>query len=246
VQFTPDTLPSDITGFASYNKDSTSFVFNRGAIFCNLFLADELNRTSSRTQAALLEAMEEQQITVEGKSYKLEKPFSVIATQNPIGASGTQLLPDSQTDRFMVRISMGYPDGEAECKMLLNRACRNPLDDVEQVVTKQELIDMQEQVKSVYIKKEVAKYIVELIAATRNNSLISRGASPRATLALTSMSKAVAFAENRDYIIPRDVQNVFLNTICHRIILSPEAFARKLKTEQVLKDILQKTKQPRI
>lgn len=246
VQFTPDTLPSDITGFASYNKDNASFVFNKGAIFCNLFLADELNRTSSRTQAALLEAMEEQQVTVEGKSYELEKPFSVIATQNPIGASGTQLLPDSQTDRFMVRISMGYPDGEAECKMLLNRACRNPLDDVEQVVTKQELIDMQEQVKSVYIKKEVAKYIVELIAATRNNSLISRGASPRATLALTSMSKAVAFAENRDYIIPRDVQNVFLNTICHRIIPSPEAFARKLKTEQVLKDILQKTKQPRI
>lgn len=136
VQFTPDTLPSDITGFAVYNKDTGKFTFNKGAVFCNLFLADELNRTSSRTQAALLEAMEERQVTVEGNTFKLEKPFSVIATQNPTGASGTQLLPDSQIDRFTVRLSMGYPDNDAECKMLLNRSGKNPLNSVNCIVSK--------------------------------------------------------------------------------------------------------------
>ena len=156
VQFTPDTLPSDITGFAVYNKESGKITFNKGAIFCNLFLADELNRTSSRTQAALLEAMEEQQVTVEGHSYPLERPFSVIATQNPAGASGTQLLPDSQTDRFMVRISMGYPDNDSECKMLLNRSHSNPLDDVNCVVTKEQLVEMQNSVKEVFVKREIA------------------------------------------------------------------------------------------
>ncbi len=246
VQFTPDTLPSDITGFAVYNKDTNTIIFNRGAIFCNLFLADELNRTSSRTQAALLEAMEEHQVTVEGKSYPLENPFCVIATQNPVGASGTQLLPDSQTDRFMVRISMGYPDSEAECKMLLNRSSINPIDSIETVVTKEQLLEMQQNVKDVFVKKDMASYIVSLVSATRNNNLISRGASPRATLSLTDMAKAVAFAENRDYVIPRDVHNIFLNTISHRIILSPEATSRHLSTEQVLKDILSRVKPPRI
>lgn len=246
VQFTPDTLPSDITGFAVYNKDSNTITFNRGAIFCNLFLADELNRTSSRTQAALLEAMEEHQVTVEGKSYPLANPFCVIATQNPVGASGTQLLPDSQTDRFMVRISMGYPDGEAECKMLLNRSSINPIDSIETVVTKEQLLEMQQSVKDVFVKKDMASYIVSLVSATRNNNLISRGASPRATLSLTDMAKAVAFAENRDYIVPRDVHNIFLNTISHRIILSPEATSRHLSTEQVLKDIFSRVKPPRI
>ena len=246
VQFTPDTLPSDITGFAVYNKDSNTITFNRGAIFCNLFLADELNRTSSHTQAALLEAMEEHQVTVEGKSYPLANPFCVIATQNPVGASGTQLLPDSQTDRFMVRISMGYPDGEAECKMLLNRSSINPIDSIETVVTKEQLLEMQQSVKDVFVKKDMASYIVSLVSATRNNNLISRGASPRATLSLTDMAKAVAFAENRDYIVPRDVHNIFLNTISHRIILSPEATSRHLSTEQVLKDIFSRVKPPRI
>ncbi len=246
VQFTPDTLPSDITGFAVYNKDSNTITFNRGAIFCNLFLADELNRTSSRTQAALLEAMEEHQVTVEGKSYPLANPFCVIATQNPVGASGTQLLPDSQTDRFMVRISMGYPDGEAECKMLLNRSSINPIDSIETVVTKEQLLEMQQSVKDVFVKKDMASYIVSLVSATRNNNLISRGASPRATLSLTDMARAVAFAENRDYIVPRDVHNIFLNTISHRIILSPEATSRHMSTEQVLKDIFSRVKPPRI
>lgn len=246
IQFTPDTLPSDITGFSSFNKESGKMHFNKGAIFCNLFLADELNRTSSRTQAALLEAMEERQVTVDGHSYALEKPFSVIATQNPVGASGTQLLPDSQTDRFTVRISMGYPDFDAECQMLLNRSKQNPLDNVKQVITVDELIDMQSKVKEVFVSEDMAKYIVMLVTATRQSSLFSRGASPRATLSLKDMAKAAAFADGRDYIVPRDIQNIFVSTISHRVILSSESTAKRINTDSALKEILRTTRQPKI
>lgn len=246
IQFTPDTLPSDITGFSSFNKENGKMHFNKGAIFCNLFLADELNRTSSRTQAALLEAMEERQVTVDGHSYALEKPFSVIATQNPVGASGTQLLPDSQTDRFTVRISMGYPDFDAECQMLLNRSKQNPLDNVKQVITVDELIDMQSKVKEVFVSEDMAKYIVMLVTATRQSSLFSRGASPRATLSLKDMAKAAAFADGRDYIVPRDIQNIFVRTISHRVILSSESTAKRINTDSALKEILRTTRQPKI
>lgn len=246
IQFTPDTLPSDITGFSSFNKESGKMHFNKGAIFCNLFLADELNRTSSRTQAALLEAMEERQVTVDGHSYQLENPFSVIATQNPVGASGTQLLPDSQTDRFTVRISMGYPDFDAECQMLLNRSKQNPLDNVKQAVTVEELIDMQNKVKEVFVSEDMAKYIVMLVTATRQSSLFSRGASPRATLSLKDMAKAAAFADGRDYIVPRDIQNIFVATISHRVILSSESTAKRINTDSALKEILRTTRQPKI
>ena len=246
IQFTPDTLPSDITGFSSFNKESGKMHFNKGAIFCNLFLADELNRTSSRTQAALLEAMEERQVTVDGHSYALEKPFSVIATQNPVGASGTQLLPDSQTDRFTVRISMGYPDFDAECQMLLNRSKQNPLDNVKQVITVDELIDKQSKVKEVFVSEDMAKYIVMLVTATRQSSLFSRGASPRATLSLKDMAKAAAFADGRDYIVPRDIQNIFVRTISHRVILSSESTAKRINTDSALKEILRTTRQPKI
>lgn len=246
IQFTPDTLPSDITGFSSFNKESGKMHFNKGAIFCNLFLADELNRTSSRTQAALLEAMEERQVTVDGHSYALEKPFSVIATQNPVGASGTQLLPDSQTDRFTVRISMGYPDFDAECQMLLNRSKQNPLDNVKQVITVDELIDIQSKVKEVFVSEDMAKYIVMLVTATRQSSLFSRGASPRETLSLKDMAKAAAFADGRDYIVPRDIQNIFVRTISHRVILSSESTAKRINTDSALKEILRTTRQPKI
>lgn len=246
IQFTPDTLPSDITGFSSFNKESGKMHFNKGAIFCNLFLADELNRTSSRTQAALLEAMEERQVTVDGHSYQLENPFSVIATQNPVGASGTQLLPDSQTDRFTVRISMGYPDFDAECQMLLNRSKQNPLDNVKQAITVDELIDMQNKVKEVFVSEDMAKYIVMLVTATRQSSLFSRGASPRATLSLKDMAKAAAFADGRDYIVPRDIQNIFVRTISHRVILSSESTAKRINTDSALKEILRTTRQPKI
>ena len=249
IQFTPDTLPSDITGFSSFNKESGKMHFNKGAIFCNLFLADELNRTSSRTQAALLEAMEERQVTVDGHSYQLENPFSVIATQNPVGASGTQLLPDSQTDRFTVRISMGYPNFEAECQMLINRSRQNPLDKVKQAVTVEELINMQNKVKEVFVSEDMAKYIVMLVTATRQNSqnsLFERGASPRAALSLKDMAKAAAFADDRDYIVPRDIQNIFVATISHRVILSAEANAKKISVTKALNEILRTTRQPKI
>ncbi|MGN0500499.1 MAG: AAA family ATPase [Ruminococcus sp.] len=246
IQFTPDTLPSDITGFSSFNKATGKMSFNKGAIFCNLFLADELNRTSSRTQAALLEAMEERQVTVDGQSYPLEKPFSVIATQNPVGASGTQLLPDSQTDRFTVKISMGYPSFDAECQMLINRSQQNPLDNVKQVLTVYELIEMQGKVNEVFVSEDMAKYIVMLVTATRQSSLFSRGASPRAGLSLQDMAKAAAFADGRDYVVPRDIQNVFVNTISHRVILSAEAAAKKISVSKAVGEILKSTRQPKV
>lgn len=246
IQFTPDTLPSDITGFSSFNKATGKMSFNKGAIFCNLFLADELNRTSSRTQAALLEAMEERQVTVDGQSYPLEKPFSVIATQNPVGASGTQLLPDSQTDRFTVKISMGYPSFDAECQMLINRSQKNPLDNVKQVLSVYELIEMQGKVNEVFVSEDMAKYIVMLVTATRQSSLFSRGASPRAGLSLQDMAKAAAFADGRDYVVPRDIQNVFVNTISHRVILSAEAAAKKISVSKAVGEILKSTRQPKV
>lgn len=246
VQFTPDTLPSDITGFAVYNRDTGKYSFNKGAVFCNLFLADELNRTSSRTQSALLEAMEEQQVTIEGHSFPIEKPFSVIATQNPTGASGTQLLPDSQIDRFTVRISMGYPDAEAECKMLLSRSNCNPLDSVQRIVSRNELIEMQNKVKQVFVSDDMARYIVSIVSATRTHRLIARGASPRATLSLTDMTKAVAFAENRDYVIPRDVRNILIPTLAHRIITNTQAAAEKRSANDILNEIFSKVPKPRV
>lgn len=246
VQFTPDTLPLDITGFSVYNKENGRFTFNKGAVFCNLFLADELNRASSRTQSALLEAMEEQQVTIEGKSYKLERPFSVIATQNPVGASGTQLLPDSQVDRFTVRITMGYPDRESERRMLLERSRRNPLDDIECIVSKEQLVAMQNSVKAVFMSDEVAQYIVDIVSMTRNSSLIQRGASPRATLSLADMTKAAAYAEGRDYVVPQDINKVIVSTLGHRLVLSSESLSKQLDSVQVIKAVLSKVKAPRI
>lgn len=246
VQFTPDTLPSDITGFVVFNKETGRLAFNKGAVFCNLFLADELNRTSSRTQSALLEAMEEKQVTVEGRSYALEPPFAVIATQNPIGASGTQLLPDSQVDRFMVKISMGYPSINSEIEMLKCRSASNPLDSVKKIVTKAEFSAMQNEVNQVYAGDEVISYIVSLTSATRNSNLITRGASPRASLSLMQMSKSAAYANGYDYVTPKDVQGVFLSTFSHRIILSADAHSRKLTNSQVLTHLLSKVNPPRI
>ncbi|MEE0958280.1 MAG: MoxR family ATPase [Ruminococcus sp.] len=246
VQFSPDTLPSDITGFAVYNKETGTMRFNKGAIFCNLFLADELNRTSSRTQAALLEAMEERQVTIEGKSYALERPFSVIATQNPVGASGTQMLPDSQTDRFMIKLSMGYPQEDAELAMLLNRSTENPLDNIIPVISKHRFLELQNEVNNVFINEKLAQYMVQLVAATRNSELIKRGASPRATLSLAQMAKASAFASNRDYLVPKDISNVLLPTLCHRIILSGTADSRRMTPEQVLTAVMRGVPQPRI
>ena len=246
VQFTPDVLPSDITGYSIYNKDTGEMRYQPGAILCNLFLADELNRATSRTQSALLEAMEEGQVTVDGVSHRIPQPFVVFATQNPTGASGTQLLPDSQMDRFTVRMSIGYPQPKDEREMVLNRQKRNPLDTVGQVLTREQLISMQDEAAAVYMKNEIVDYIVALVGATRTDPMILRGASPRATLSLASMAKAVAYIQGRDYVVPKDVQAVFVNTVSHRLLLAPEAEARGVDAAQLLEQILKNTPAPRI
>lgn len=246
VQFTPDVLPSDITGYSVYQKETGTMVYQPGAVLTNLFLADELNRATSRTQSALLQAMEEGQVTVDGKTYTLPQPFVVMATQNPTGASGTQLLPDSQMDRFAIRLSIGYPEPKDEREMVLNRQKGNPLAQVQQVMTRRELLALQEQVDAVYIKPEMVDYVVALITATRKHALILRGASPRATLSMTAMAKAVAWLNGRDYVIPEDVQAVFAEVIEHRLLLAPEAEAKGIRGGKILREILRKTPAPRL
>ena len=223
VQFTPDVMPSDITGFTLYNKETGRMEYQPGAVLCNLFLADELNRATSRTQSALLEAMEEGQVTVDGVSHPVPRPFLVIATQNPAGASGTQPLPDSQMDRFMVRLSLGYPAPADEMDMVRRRQEGNPLDSVEQVVDREGLLALRDKAGAVYLSDEVLDYIVRLVGATREHPMILQGASPRATLALAAMAKAAALVRGRDYVNPEDVELVFPDVVPHRLLLSPRA-----------------------
>ena len=246
VQFTPDVLPSDITGYSMLDKETGAMRYQPGAILCNLFLADELNRATSRTQSALLEAMEEGQVTVDGVSHKIPEPFCVFATQNPTGASGTQLLPDSQMDRFTVRLSIGYPAPSDERDILLSRQKGNPLALVQQVVTREELLSMQQQASEVYLKPELADYIVLLVGKTRSDARIARGASPRATLSLSAMAKSVAFVQGRDYVLPKDIQAVFPSTCAHRLLLTAESDAKGLTAELLLDEILKSTPAPRI
>lgn len=246
VQFTPDVLPSDVTGYSIPDPRSGEMVYQKGAVICNLFLADELNRATSRTQSALLEAMEEGQVTVDGISHRLPQPFVVIATQNPTGAAGTQLLPDSQMDRFTVRLSLGYPSPKDEIAMVLNRQEGNPLHMLSALMTRENLAAMQDEVENTYIKDTVVKYIVELIVATRNNEDILRGASPRATLAVTAMAKAVAQLRGRDYVLPADVREVFTWTVAHRLILSPKAEGQGKTAEQILSEIIAQVPAPRM
>ena len=246
VQFTPDVLPSDVTGYTIPDQRTGEMVYQKGAVLCNLFLADELNRATSRTQSALLEAMEEGQVTVDGISHPLPKPFVVIATQNPTGAAGTQLLPDSQMDRFTIRLSLGYPAPKDEISMVMNRQGQNPLHALSALMTRENLVAIQDEVENTFIKETVVKYIVDLIVATRNNEDILRGASPRATLSVTSMAKAVAQLRGRDYVLPADVREVFTWTIAHRLILSPKAEGQGKTPEQILAEIIGQVPAPRM
>ena len=246
VQFTPDVLPSDVTGYSVLDQQSGQMVYKSGAVLTNLFLADELNRATSRTQSALLEAMEEGQVTVDGISHTLPAPFVVIATQNPTGAAGTQLLPDSQMDRFAVRLTLGYPTPKDEMAMVMNRQGGNPLSSLQPLLTKEELVQLQSAVEQTYLNEAVIKYIVDLICATRKNEYILRGASPRATLAVTSMAKAVAQLRGRDFVVPGDVREVFVHTVAHRLLLSPKAEAQGKSAEQVLRDILNAVAAPKL
>lgn len=222
MQFTPDVLPSDVTGFSLYNKAVGKMEYQPGAVLCNLFLADELNRATSRTQAALLETMEEGQVTVDGVTHALPRPFIVIATQNPAGASGTQLLPDSQLDRFMVKLSLGYPEPQEELRMLRRKQKGNPLDGVQQALDKAGLAALRAQTDQVYVSDEVLDYIVRLVAGTRTLPELVQGASPRATLAVAAMAKAAALARGADYVTPADVRRIFHYTVAHRLIPAPQ------------------------
>jgi len=246
VQFTPDIMPSDITGYSILDKDTGRMEYTPGAVLCNMFLADELNRANSRTQSALLEAMEEGQVTVDGVSYAIPQPFMVIATQNPVGAAGTQLLPDSQVDRFMVRLALGYPCQTNELTMLIRKQGKNLLDLVKPVLTSHELEEMREKVDKVHVEKSLMRYIVSLVVATRSHPDLLLGASPRASIALTSISKAMAFLQGRDYVLPKDIKPLFIDTVAHRLILRPGLENEKTTAESILEEILKSVEAPGI
>jgi MoxR-like ATPase len=246
LQFTPDVLPTDVVGFHMLSRDGESSQYKPGAIMCNLFLADEINRTSSKTQSALLEVMEEGKVTVDSVTRDVPRPFVVIATQNPIGSVGTQMLPESQLDRFMVRLNMGYPDMKSEIGILKGRQNTNPLDRVEQVVEKDDISLMQSMVEQVFIHDSIYEYITLLVQQTRENPLIELGVSPRGSLAMMNMVKATAFLSGRDYVIPNDVQYIFKDVTAHRIILKPKARVNNVTVDNLLDDILRIVRPPRI
>ncbi len=245
MQFTPDVLPSDILGFSLLDQKSGDFVYRPGAIFTNLFLADEINRTSPKTQSALLEVMEEGSVSVDGTTRSLDKPFFVIATQNPIGASGTQKLPDSQLDRFFVRLSLGYPDHHSAIEILQGKSSQN-MDEVHAVLSADEMIEMQEYVERVYVKDDIAEYIVSLIEKTRDYEYLAQGISPRGSIALMKMAKAHAFYMDRDYVTPEDIHCVFHSTCNHRLILNTKAKAAGMDSEKVLDQIFASVPIPRL
>ena len=242
IQFTPDVVPSDVTGFTMYDKETGEFRYRPGAVMCNMVLADEINRTSSKTQSALLEVMEEGNVTVDGVTYKV--PFVVIATQNPLGTAGTQMLPESQLDRFMVRLSMGYPDIKSQVELLRDRRKQNPMEQVHQILDGEHLMKMQQKAVDVFISDEILEYISLLTAKTRQNEAITLGISPRGALALSRMARARAYLCDRDYVIPEDVQEIFTDVCGHRLVLDPKARINRVTAEHVLRQILQETEAP--
>ena len=245
IQFTPDVLPSDIVGFSLYDKDSGAFLYRPGAVNgANLLLGDEINRTSSKTQSALLEAMEEKQVTVDGCTYPLEKPFLVIATQNHVGMAGTQTLPYAQMDRFMVCLTVGYPDHAAQMDMLRARQVGEPLSGVQTVLSREELLAMQKDARQVTVKDSVVDYIARLAEASRAHPWIDAGISPRGALHMQRMSQARAFAEGRDYVTGADVRASFHDVCDHRVVLSRKARAEGITPAQALDALLQDTANP--
>ena len=244
VQFTPDVLPSDILGFSMYNNQTREFEFREGSIFCNLFLADEINRTSPKTQSALLEVMEERQASVEGQTRKLPDPFIVIATQNPSGSSGTQMLPESQMDRFMVCLSMGYPS-HSDAVSLLKGEVWNRVGTLTQMVSLEELKELQKAAEQIFVHDDIYEYIVSLVEATRSCELFSMGASPRATIALLRMSRAMALLNGRDFVTAEDVQSVLKDVLGHRVKLSSRARAEGRGITESVRELMHIVKAPR-
>jgi MoxR-like ATPase len=238
IQFTPDMLPSDVTGVSIYNQVSREFEFRPGPVMAQIVLADEINRATPKTQAALLEAMEERQATVDGITHALPKPFMVLATQNPIEYEGTFPLPEAQLDRFLMRIRLGYPGLEDEVLILERQQYRHPLEELDKMVTVEELASMQEAIKGIYVAPTVKRYIVTLARHTREHAEVYLGASPRGSLALYRTSQALAAIRGRDYVLPDDVKLLVVPTFGHRIILGPAARLRDLDSEQIVKEIL--------
>lgn len=246
IQFTPDVIPSDVVGYTVYDKKSGEFVYKPGAVMCNLLLADEINRTSSKTQAALLEVMEEGNVTVDGNTYEVPKPFVVISTQNPFGSAGTQLLPQSQLDRFMVKLEMGYPDFESQVNILKDRQEIQPLDTIKAVINKDDLEEMQMDVSRVKVKDEILRYITRLAEATRSHEYIQLGVSPRGAYAVNNMAKASAYIAGRGYVTPEDVIGIFPSVSSHRVILHPKAKVTGVSAMSIMEEITKTVSVPEI
>lgn len=244
VQFTSDTVPSDIIGYSVYDKESGSFVYKPGAVMTNLLLADEINRTSSKTQSALLEVMEERQVTVDGQTHKLPDPFVVIATQNPVGSAGTQLLPQAQLDRFMVRLAMGYPDFASQVNILRDRQTGDPLEAVATVSSCAEVLAMQKEAQSVHMADALLEYVTSLAEASRSHPLTVLGVSHRGALAVCRISRSRAYMAGRDYVLPDDVAAVFADVCAHRLILSPKARIAETTAKDVLAEVVQQVRRP--
>lgn len=244
MQFTPDVLPADILGFTMYDKDQGEFFYREGAIMCNLFLADEINRTSPKTQSALLEVMEERCVTVDGVGHMVPEPFLVIATENPKGSAGTQLLPESQLDRFMICMSMGYPDFDSEVLIAQGKSGGNDAGQIHPVIDAGGLVELQREAEAVYVHESIYEYVTTLVAATRENDYIELGVSPRGTIACVRMAKAWAYVHGRDYVLPEDVLDIFADVTAHRIVLNTKARVAKLTPAQVIGEIVGKIEPP--
>ena len=245
VQFTPDVLPSDILGFSMYNSATREFEYREGAVFTNLFLADEINRTSPKTQSALLEVMEEKTATVDGVTRPLPDPFVVIATENPYGSSGTQMLPESQLDRFMVCLSMGYPS-HADAVAILKGNAGSPLSKVQEVISMEEVLALRAMTNNLYVKDDIYEYIVNLVEATRTMEIFTMGASPRGTIALLRMAKAMAVINGRDYVCAKDVQDVARDVLGHRVKLSARGKAQGITMQQAIGMVIANVAAPRV
>ena len=246
VQFTPDVLPADVVGFSVYDRNTGALTYQPGAALTNLLLADEINRTSPKTQSALLEVMEEGAVTVDGVTRETPKPFVVIATQNPAGSAGTQLLPESQLDRFMARLSLGYPSPQHEVEILKRRRTGQPHLEVRPVASAQDLLAMRGQVEQVHLSDELYDYLVRLTGATRTHPHLRLGSSPRGTIALGRMTRAAAYLGGRDYAVPQDVQRVFSDVMAHRVVLSAQARVAGVSPQAVMDELLRTVPSPRL
>lgn len=244
IQFTPDMLPSDVTGVSIFNQSTREFEFRPGPVMSQVVLADEINRTTPKTQSALLEAMQEGQITVDGETYLLPRPFTVLATQNPIDYEGTFPLPEAQLDRFLLRVRLGYPQKRDEVRILDSQEHHHPLVDIGQIASVEDLLQAQEKVKSVYVSHSIKDYIVELSRQTRDHEEVYLGVSPRGSLALFQAGKTLAAMRGREYVLPDDIKNLAVPTLAHRLILAPSARLQDLKAEQILAEIIAKVGVP--